>query len=665
MAEDNTRNTLSTQSTLVETNIIQASWERCQKSYRLQNNLQLPVLRMTKEQVDIARRPMAEILFEGMPIIERVRHTALNTNYCVLICDNNGTVIESYADSSASRELSNIGLRTGGYWNEKIVGTNGVGTSIIARRPVSVCGRDHYNTTLQNYTCCAAPFFTSDGKVLGVIDVSGRSSANGSEHIFAEHFVREAASNISRLLFRKQHQNDRIVIFSENPTSLDFAPKAMIAANDHGQIIGATREALAFLGVSELDELQHRTVDSLWNVSIDDLKPMTAHQVRLTAPNGTNAYATTYVSKETPHAERTYQAPIEPLSAKPLTASPQENAVHSLDRIAGSDAKMAKCVQLSRNLLESNIPLLLHGETGVGKDRFARAFHQESSRCNMPYTAVNCAAIPKNHLASELFGYASGNLSEDLNNDRAGKVTASSGGTLFLDEIGDMPFELQARFLQLLEDGTITPLGATEPTKIDVRILCATQQDLSTLVARGEFRKDLYYRIKGAQLTLLPLRERGDIEQIIATILEEERGAHHSITISNETLEIFRNYTWPGNIRELRSVLRLILSAYNTQHITPDLLPDDLINARNDELIQDDNIKSSRERAPSDIAEASASRTTLGNTQELAEKEHILEALKANRWRVTKTAKELAVSRSTLHRKIRKYGLISPNERQE
>ncbi len=651
-----------------ETNIVRSSWDRCATEYGLRKNFTRPILLVPPESVEQALAPMEEIIAETAPIVHKVRDTARNANYCVLLCDSSGTVVKGYADSSASRELAEIGLRQGAHWSEDVVGTNGIGTSIVARHAISICGRHHYNQTLHGYNCCAAPFFAPDGTVLGVLDVSGRAELASSEHVFAEHFVRGAAADISCLLFRKWHSNDRIVALSNDPLGLEFAPRAMIAANDQGQIIGATRDALALLGVAELVDLEHKTVDELWDVSIDDLRPMATNHVRLTtAKTGIDAYALTFLPptpKRLSTRPKVYaSAPSKAPTAKTLHVAKSKTAPASisLDAIAGSDARMKWCIDLSRKLNNSDIPILLLGETGVGKDSFARAFHEESMRHDKPYTAVNCAAIPETLLASELFGYAPGTFTGGLKSGRVGKIAASNGGTLFLDEIGDMPVDLQAHLLRVLEEREVTPLGAKEPVSVDVRIICATHQRLPEQIANGLFRKDLYYRIKGAQLTLSPLRERTDIDNIIETIVADERGDGAEVTISDEVMEIFRSYAWPGNIRELKSVLRLILSVNDDDVITRHMLPEELMEDAFG--ISAQTTASQPVGALSTITKKSAS-ATLGDAQGDAEKARILQALDVNKWCVTRAAKELAISRATLHRKIRKYEIISPNERE-
>ncbi len=239
---------------------------------------------------------------------------------------------------------------------------------------------------------------------------------------------------------------------------------------------------------------------------------------------------------------------------------------------------MIQNIGLCRKIIDKDIPLLVLGETGVGKDTLARALHNESKRTEKPYVAVNCAAIPATLLASELFGYAPGTFTGGVKGGRTGKILASHGGTLFLDEIGDMPLELQAHLLRVLEERTVTPLGSAHAIPVDMKIICATHRNLPDLIAKGHFRKDLYYRIRGAQIVLPALRDRADIAELIGQIVREEDSAGApAIEFSEGVMDLFRTYPWPGNIRELRNVVRFVTSLHAGKLILVEDLPDQLL----------------------------------------------------------------------------------------
>lgn len=239
---------------------------------------------------------------------------------------------------------------------------------------------------------------------------------------------------------------------------------------------------------------------------------------------------------------------------------------------------MARAVDACRKAANTELPVLILGETGVGKDMLARALHASGDRAGKTFTAINCAAIPASLLASELFGYAPGTFTDGSKNGYSGKLAASNGGTVFLDEIGDMQLDLQAYLLRVLDERSVTPLGSLKTVPLDVRFISATHHDLSGLVARGKFRQDLYYRIRGIQASLPALRSRLDLPDLVDQFYREEAYKNgQSATLCPQVADILCRYDWPGNIRELRSVLRVTLALCDDGHVTVAHLPSPLI----------------------------------------------------------------------------------------
>ncbi|WP_197346230.1 sigma-54 interaction domain-containing protein, partial [Ralstonia pseudosolanacearum] len=284
-------------------------------------------------------------------------------------------------------------------------------------------------------------------------------------------------------------------------------------------------------------------------------------------------------------------------------------------------------------VFEHDVPLLLHGETGTGKEAFARAVHQASSRAAQPFVAVNCAAIPETLIESELFGYRGGSFTGARREGMRGKLQQADGGTLFLDEIGDMPLALQSRLLRVLEERAVVPIGGEAQT-VDVRIVSASHRDMEARVRDGRFREDLYYRLNGLRITLPPLRERADKAALLAHVLaEESRG--RPARLDDDARDALLAQPWPGNVRQLRNVLRTLVALSDDGRIRLRDLPPEL--------------------RPPAMASAAAP-APLDN----AEKAALLAALQAQQWRMTHAAKALGISRNTLYRKLRKHGIARP-----
>jgi len=253
----------------------------------------------------------------------------------------------------------------------------------------------------------------------------------------------------------------------------------------------------------------------------------------------------------------------------------ENTARYTFSNICGTSPRLQEVKQLAERLASSNLPVLLRGESGTGKELFAHAIHLSSSRANQPFVTVNCAAIPRQLLESELFGYSEGAFSGAKQTGKPGLIALAHNGTLFLDEIGDMDVEIQAKMLRVLQSGEIQPLGNITKREVDVRVISATNKDLEAMIEAGKFREDLLYRLNASELRIPPLRERvediADLAQYFLSLC-----IHTSLgllELDAETISILEQYSWPGNVRELENTIRFIANITDRQRITPDYLP--------------------------------------------------------------------------------------------
>ncbi len=313
--------------------------------------------------------------------------------------------------------------------------------------------------------------------------------------------------------------------------------------------------------------------------------------------------------------------------------------------MVGRDPAMRKIFEILPVVAASEATVLIEGPTGTGKDLVAKIIHNASRREGRPLVKVNCAALPDNLLESEMFGYVKGAFT-GAERDKPGRFQLADGGTLFLDEIGDLPLSLQGKLLRVLEDREFYPLGSRRTTKVDVRILSATNQGLERLVAEKRFREDLFYRINVMRLELPPLRERrGDLPLLIGHILKKlsDRKGIRIEKISEKAMELLLNHDYPGNVRELENILEHALIICRGRIVRRKHLP----------------VSVFRETAGSGTC-ADGERLNegdLGTEVASVERERILAALKANRWQKSRTAADLNIDRTTLWRKIKKYGI--------
>lgn len=323
-------------------------------------------------------------------------------------------------------------------------------------------------------------------------------------------------------------------------------------------------------------------------------------------------------------------------------------------KIISNNAKFIEIINLCKNISKSPLNVLLKGESGTGKELFAKAIHFESGRKGK-FIPINCSAIPKELFESELFGYEPGAFTGAKIEGKKGKFEEAEGGTLFLDEIGDMPLELQPKLLRILEEGYVTRIGGNKPQKIDVRIISATNKDIRALIKEERFRSDLYYRLDVFQVNIPPLRERkGDIVLLANKFIQEfcmEQGIN-IVEIPNEVLNIFSEYHWEGNIRELRNVIQrcvIYASQSGKNKIEKEFLPTYMQNIKVDEINKVINVN-----------EIQQYETGLEEYLEKIEKRIIQKTLEELRFNKSEAAKRLKIPRATLYYKMEKYGIRIP-----
>lgn len=310
---------------------------------------------------------------------------------------------------------------------------------------------------------------------------------------------------------------------------------------------------------------------------------------------------------------------------------------YHFDRIIGKSPVMQRVFELVERLKDSQVNVLLTGESGTGKDLLARTLHYHSSRRQAPFVPVNCAAIPEQLLESELFGYLQGAFT-DARKDKKGLFVEAHGGTLFLDEVGELPLLLQAKLLRVIEDKEVRPLGATKGEKVDVRLSAATNRDLRRAVDEGKFRQDLFYRLNVVNIHLPPLRERPeDLPLLIQHFIEHSAQSSRARRLSAEALRLFLNYPWPGNVRELENTIERALVLCRGEEITPVDLPAHLTGSK---------------PQVADLRDALLRRCSLADI----EREYILLALELTEGKKKEAADLLGIDRKTLYRKLEEYG---------
>ncbi len=316
-----------------------------------------------------------------------------------------------------------------------------------------------------------------------------------------------------------------------------------------------------------------------------------------------------------------------------------------IDKIIGRSKKLLEIIGIIKDVAPTSATVLLIGESGVGKEVFAKAIHENSTRKDKPFIKINCAAIPEELLESELFGYEKGAFT-GATSTKKGKFELANGGTIFLDEIGDMPLLLQSKLLRVLQEKEIERLGGTKPIKIDVRIIAATNKDLEKMVIEGTFREDLYYRLNVISVHIPPLRERKeDIPPLVYYFLEKFNKEYgKNLKITDELMEVLINYDWPGNVRQLQNTLERMVILAKGEYLTPENLPTDIKRQiKIPKEIKDTPIKIGKK-----IVE-------LPKTVEQLEREAIIKALEETNYVIKKAAEKLGMTPRQVRYRIEKY----------
>jgi transcriptional regulator of acetoin/glycerol metabolism len=632
-------------------NRITQSWIRCLDEYRLDPGTCAEPEVVSPTELRERQERLADVQAVAKVEMANLYQQLAGSGYAIMLTDREGVLLNYFGDPAFTHAASKTGLMPGAVWSERAQGTNGMGTCLFERRPVTVHQDEHYLSRNTGLSCAAAPIFDHEGDLVGVLDASGESRL-AQQHTLA--LVSMSVQMIENRVFLHQFRHDFILRFHNRPEFVGTLSEGAIALSVTGKVLAATRCALFQLGFTDRAQIVGRDITELFNITFPGLIDSTVRKAFHPVPifeirNGARFFAVVYQPLSTSGGR--HAAHIGLLPGVAAKESPAVQPDSPLDRLQFGDPVMAANVDKAKRVLERNVAIMLLGETGTGKEMFARAIHASGSRANRPFIAINCASIPESLIESELFGYRSGAFTGASKEGQRGKLLQANSGTLFLDEIGDMPVALQARLLRVLEEREVIPLGSETPVKLDIRLISATHCDLPKKIALGGFREDLYYRLQGVTLTLPPLRERADRGALIRHLADEESDEDSRIELDARLLFLLEQQRWPGNVRQLRHLLRSMIALRETDRLTVrDLPPEYQTGAADLALVPGE------EAAPEPPGEASL------NTLESAERRALLQVLQRHEWNLSGVARELDISRNTLYRKLQRLNIKPPEK---
>ncbi|MCB1905888.1 MAG: sigma-54-dependent Fis family transcriptional regulator [Rhodocyclaceae bacterium] len=585
----------------------------------------------------------AYLLTHARGVVHNVVEQISGSGSIAGLADASGVLLECLGDADFGARARDIGLDAGADWSEAARGTNAIGTAATTRHAVEVTGRDHFLDCNTFLTCAAAPVFDAEGRIVGVLAIAG-DACNRQQH--TPTLVDLATQMIEKRLFEADFVDSCLLAFHPAPAGLGTLQEGLLALSADGRVLGANRRALEMLAIDA--GLLGRLDFDLLFVEPFDACLAQAHSGPGAARALSSRHGKRYMCRMTPP-----RGSVEPFAgALPAQLSrgqagrgrPTAKSATLAD-YADADPALAATAERARRIVGKDIPLLILGESGVGKEHFAQAFHASGPRRDKAFVALNCAAMPEGLIESELFGYTGGAFTGARREGSRGRIQQACGGTLFLDEIGDMALGLQARLLRVLQERMVTPLGTAEPVAVDISLVCATHRDLPDAVRSGRFRQDLYFRINGLTVTLPPLRERRDLRELVLAIVDAEREPARSARVSEEVFGLLADHDWPGNIRELQNVVRVALALQGDDEaiITVHHLPEDFPGALPGALPgagAATNRPPPGEDADGDGSLAAVERRAI---------ERLLSEFGGN---VSAAARHLGVSRNTLYRKL-------------
>ncbi len=617
------------------------SWVRCRK---LGVNPRSNAIRelLTGDKLDELLEDNQNFIETSRPFMKNLYRFVSGSGFVVILFEKRGYLLEIIGDEDVLKFIRKGHWLVGALCDEASAGNNGVGTLVELKRPTSIIGCHHYRRFYHNEAACSAPIFDPDGEFIGGISITGR---HFKINLHTLGMAVAAAQAVENELKRNRAFSEAQIANIYKEKVIASIPEGLMTIDNLGHItlINDHARRIFSLRYEHVEGRHHRKVFGAKNHHISRLlennEELRDLEVRIFSGDSGNDYTLScnpILSQTLKHLGKivilTEIKRVKTLVNKMIGAK----ANFRFEDIYGQNHKFQETVKQARIVSHSRSNVLLLGKSGTGKDIFAQAIHNESDRRNGPYVAINCAAIPRDLVSSELFGYSEGAFTGSKRGGSQGKFELADGGTIFLDEIAETPLELQTVLLRVIEDKCIVRIGGSRVQPVDVRIIAATNKDLQEEVRKGNFREDLYYRLNVFVIHMVPLIERPDDIILLAnTFIKKYAKAlgKRVERVDGRVIDALTHYSWPGNVRELQNVVERMINFCQNGELTVDLIPRD--------------INGSRQPVPGQEEFKSPKHF---------EREMIAKLLEA-RLSKSEIAKKMEMTRMTLYRKLKQYKL--------
>lgn len=597
----------------------------------------------TEELLDDARQKNADLRAAAQKPFQKIEPLLSEANVLLILTDADGLVLDQIGDLRTHHAARGIHLIQGGKWDEAAIGTNGIGTAIRAGRPTLVHAYEHFCQGIKGWTCAAAPVRDPvDQRIIGAVDLSGPPS------IFRPHNVAMIAS-VAReieaaLAERQEMRRIRLLEAFLDSGSAQSSRDAVVILDRFGRVMyhrapsgdaPDPRAPKLSPGQQFIPLSGSMSDQDIARATPPDLRPKGISRLFL---DGEFSGAALILPPRPASAAARPAAPAEALRIPPRAGAERDELL-----MIGQAPKFTAAVQMARRAAAAGSAVLIQGETGAGKELFARLIHTSAAhQGRAPFVTVNCGAISAELFGSELFGHAPGAFTGATREGKPGKFEQADGGVLCLDEIGEMPLDLQPYLLRVLEQRAVYRIGCSRRRQVDVQLVAMTNRDLGQEVEAGRFRRDLYYRLGAITIEVPPLRERPCDIPCLADHFNRAvaaRMGREPLVLSQDAARLLIGYAWPGNVREMRNLFERLHLMVAEDMVTPEDLPPAFRNAP---------------RHPAAVApEPQPGPANLTDLEEQA----IRHALAAEEGNLTRVAQVLGISRPTLYRKLKTYGI--------
>ncbi|MGC6083966.1 sigma 54-interacting transcriptional regulator [Enterobacter hormaechei] len=619
---------------------VHRAWQTCRDN-DINPHQTLEMLTLSEDEVATLLDEYAELIEIARPVLDMILFTISDSHFIVMLTSKQGTILHVTGGLESLSVQENYYNRPGVYCDKRYMSARATTLALQEKKPISLCGSEHYLEVFHHSLCYAAPIMDHEGNVVACVSLASALQHYNQKTL---SMVAAAAENISSQLHRKHLYDSKNYLSSMVYSICGTLPDGIIALNADNKITYVNTAAEDVLAAPSSEVIGRNIADFVDEASVREIAWLHDSRKKNSIPLSLNSKTENkwlcrvqpLDDQEGKHVGMTLFLASDKQIMQGITQVGGNRAYYSLEDIKGASPQLKKCVQLANKIAKKANRVLINGESGTGKELFAQGIHNASPRRTQPFVAISCASIPRDLIEAELFGYVSGSFTGANKNGAIGKFELAQNGTLFLDEIGSLPMEAQGKLLRALQQNEITRIGGKVPIPVNVNVISANNVDLRELVESRMFREDLLYRLNSVEIHIPPLRERnGDTELLIKYFVENfAKAQHRKVKVSPGWMEAMLNHHWPGNVRELEHACEAAL------------------------ILCDDNVLTRRHLPPaveSDVVSDDVQAYLRGNCESMQEsfQKWLLRAIESCDGNLSIVARKHGLSRSTLYRKVK------------